>query len=129
MSKSQEEKREEFRSLYAEAMKGGGDKAAKRQRDQGKMLARERLEVLLDGNSFFEFDTFVQANEAPGVRQMPGDGVITGRGSIHGRQVMVYSQDFTVMGGSFGEKHAKKIWKVIDIATRVGCPVIGIYDS
>lgn len=129
MPKNQEQKRQDFHDRITEAIRGGGEIAIQKQRDSGKMHARERLEVLLDPNSFFEFDTFVTAAPNKGVRQIPGDGVITGRGTIHGRQVFVYAQDFTVMGGSFGERHSAKICKVLDHATRVGAPVIGLYDS
>lgn len=129
MSRSQEERREDFHARYAEAMKGGGEKAAERQREAGKMLTRERLEVLLDPNSFFEYDMFVATPPVKGVKKNIGDGVVTGYGTIHGRQVFVYAQDFTVMGGSFGERHAKKIWKVVEAATTVGAPIIGLYDS
>jgi len=129
MSRSQQERRDEYHARYAEAMRGGGDEAAERQRQSGKMLARERIEVLLDPNSFFEYDIFVATPPVKGVKKNIGDGVITGYGTIHGRQMFVYAQDFTVMGGSLGERHAKKIWKVIENATRVGAPVIGLYDS
>ncbi len=129
MSRSQEEKRKDFHARYKEAMKGGGDKAATRQRESGKMLARERLEVLLDPNSFFEYDMFVATPPVKGIKKNIGDGVVTGYGTINDRQVFVYAQDFTVMGGSFGERHAKKIQKVVETATKVGSPVIGLYDS
>ncbi len=129
MSRTQKERREDFHARYADAMKGGGEKAVQRQRDQGKMLARERLEVLLDPNSFFEYDTFVETPKVKGVKKNIGDGVVTGNGAIHGRQVFVYAQDFTVMGGSFGERHAKKIRKILEHAIRAGAPVIGLYDS
>lgn len=129
MARSQEERREDFHRRYAEALKGGGEKAIQRQRDAGKMLARERLEVLLDPNSFFEFDMYVSTPVVEGVKKHVGDGVVTGQGTIHGRQVFVFAQDFTVMGGSFGERHALKIRKIQETATRVGAPIIGLYDS
>ena len=129
MTPTQEERREDFHRRYAETLKGGGDQAMERQRAAGKMPVRERLEVLLDPNSFFEFDAFVTAPSVRDVKKFTGDGVVTGQGTINDRQVFVYAQDFTVMGGSFGERHAKKIWKVLENATRVGAPVIGLYDS
>jgi acetyl-CoA carboxylase carboxyltransferase component len=129
MPPSQEERREDFHRRYADALKGGGEEALKRQRDAGKMPARERLQVLLDPNTFFEFDTFVSTPAIKGLKRFIGDGVVTGQGTIHNRQVFVYAQDFTVMGGSFGERHARKICKILETATRVGAPVIGLYDS
>jgi len=129
MGLNQEERREEFRRRYAESLEGGGEKARKRQHDGGKMLARERLEVLLDPNSFFEYDMFVATPPIKGVKKNIGDGVVTGYGTINGRQTFVFAQDFTVMGGSFGERHARKIWKVLETATKVGAPIIGLYDS
>ena len=129
MPRSQKDRREDFHRRYSEAMMGGGEKAIERQHASGKMLARERLEVLLDPNSFFEYDTFVATPNIKGLKRNIGDGVVTGTGAIHGRPVFVYAQDFTVMGGSFGERHAKKIRKVLEHATRAGAPVIGLYDS
>jgi len=129
MPRSQDDRREEFHEKYEEALKGGGKSAIERQRAKGSMLARERLEVLLDPNSFFEYDMFVATPPVKGVKKNIGDGVVTGYGTINGRQVFVYSQDATVMGGSLGERHARKIWKVIETATQVGAPVIGLYDS
>ena len=115
-----------------EARLGGGEKRVKAQHDKGKLTARERLEVLLDRNSFEEFDMFVTHNctdfgmEA---QQIPGDGVITGWGTINGRLVYVFSQDFTVLGGSLSESHAKKICKIMDMAVQNRAPVIGLNDS
>ncbi len=129
MSRSQDERREDFHQRYMEALGGGGEAAQARQRESGKMLARERIEVLLDPNSFFEYDMFVATPPVKGVKKNIGDGVVTGYGTIHGRQVFVFAQDFTVMGGSFGERHARKIWKVIETATSVGAPIIGLFDS
>ena len=115
-----------------DARLGGGEKRVKAQHDKGKLTARERLEVLLDRNSFEEFDMFVTHNctdfgmEA---QQIPGDGVITGWGTINGRLVYVFSQDFTVLGGSLSESHAKKICKIMDMAVQNRAPVIGLNDS
>jgi propionyl-CoA carboxylase beta chain len=99
--------------------------AVQKQHERGKLTARERLDILLDANTFQELDIFA---ESPTLK-IPGDGVITGFGSIEGRRVCVFAQDFTVMGGSLGERHAAKICKVLDFATKVGCPVIGLNDS
>ena len=110
----------------------GSEKAVERQREQGKLLARERVEKLLDPGSFVELDRYVRHREAEfGMReQRPyGDAVVTGYGTIFGRQVFVFSQDFTVFGGSLSEVFAEKVCKVMDMAAKYGCPVIGINDS
>ncbi len=111
---------------------GGGEKRIEAQHAKGKLTARERIEVLLDENSFEEWDIFVEhrCNDF-GMEQktIPGDGVVIGYGTINGRLVFVYSQDFTVFGGSLSEAHAEKICKVMDHAMKVGAPVIGISDS
>ncbi|MEP0814964.1 MAG: acyl-CoA carboxylase subunit beta [bacterium] len=99
--------------------------AIEKQHAKGKLTARERLDILLDENTFQEFDLFTQSPSA----KIPGDGVITGFGAINGRRVCVFAQDFTVMGGSLGERHAAKICKVLDFGTKVGCPIIGLNDS
>ena len=111
---------------------GGGAKRIERQHERGKLTARERLEVLLDVDSFEEFDMFVEHrchDFGMHKHQVPGDGVITGHGTINGRSVYVFSQDFTVHGGSLSESNARKICKVMDMAMRAGAPVIGINDS
>ncbi len=111
---------------------GGGAQRIKRQHERGKLTARERLEVLLDNDSFEEFDMFVEhrcGHFGMNKHQIPGDGVVTGHGTINGRLVFVYSQDFTVHGGSLSESNARKICKVLDMAMQVGAPVIGINDS
>ena len=115
-----------------EARMGGGQKKIDLQHSKGKLTARERLEVLLDPDSFEEYGLYVEhrcADFDMDEKKHPGDGVITGQGTINGRLVFVYSQDFTVMGGSLGEAHAKKICFVLDKAMQVGAPVIGINDS
>jgi len=118
--------------LQAEARQGGGPERTERQRAQGKMTARERLEALLDPASFFELDAFA-SHRATGFgmeQQRPlGDGVVTGAGEIGGRPVYVFAQDFTVLGGSVGEAHGRKICKVLDLALENGAPVIGLNDS
>jgi propionyl-CoA carboxylase beta chain len=114
------------------AEQGGGSARMEKQRASGKMTARERLEFLLDENSFEEFDKFVvhRSNDFGLEKQKYlGDGVITGHGLIDGREVFVFAQDFTVFGGSLSETHAQKICKVMDLAMKTGAPVIGLNDS
>src|SRR5487761_656933 len=116
----------------AESEQGGGAKRLKLQHDKGKLSARERLELLLDEGSFVEFDRFVTHRSTDfGLDQQVayGDGVVTGYGRIDGRLVYVFSQDFTVFGGSLSETHAEKICKIMDLAVRNGAPVIGLNDS
>jgi len=111
---------------------GGGEKRIAAQHGKGKLTARERLDVLLDEGSFEELDAYVEHNCSDfGMEQqrIPGDGVVTGSGTIHGRLVFVFSQDFTVFGGSLSERHAQKICKVMDMAMKVGAPIIGLNDS
>jgi propionyl-CoA carboxylase beta chain len=116
----------------SEARLGGGQRRIDAQHGKGKLTARERIEVLLDEGSFEEFDMFVahRATEF-GMQEIryPGDGVVTGWGTINGRQVYVFSQDFTVFGGSLSETHAEKICKIMDMAMQNGAPVIGLNDS
>ena len=116
----------------AEALLGGGEARIARQHEKGKLTARERLDVLLDEGSFTELDRFVrhQQHHFGLEKDRPyGDGVVTGYGRIHGRLVYVFSQDFTVFGGSLGDSHAKKIVKVMEMALQNGAPVIGLNDS
>ncbi|MCF6443921.1 acyl-CoA carboxylase subunit beta [Nereida sp. MMG025] len=116
----------------ATARKGGGDKRVAAQHAKGKLTARERVELLLDEGSFEEFDMFVAhrcTEFGMEKNKHPGDGVITGWGTINGRMVYVFSQDFTVLGGSVSETHAQKICKIMDMAMQNGAPVIGINDS
>ncbi len=111
---------------------GGGEKRIEAQHRRGKLTARERIELLLDENSFEEWDIYVEhrcTDFGMGDNRIPGDGVVTGYGMINGRLVFVYSQDFTVFGGSLSEAHAEKICKVMDHAMKVGAPIIGISDS
>ena len=111
---------------------GGGQRRIDSQHAKGKLTARERLELLLDEASFEEFDMFVahRCNEFGMADDRPaGDGVVTGWGTINGRMVYVFSQDFTVFGGSLSETHAQKICKIMDMAMQNGAPVIGINDS
>jgi len=114
------------------ARAGGGERRVQAQHAKGKLSARERLELLLDDGSFEEYDMFVEhrcADFGMDEQRVPGDGVVTGHGTINGRKVFVFSQDFTVFGGSLSEAHAEKICKVMDQAMKVGAPVIGLNDS
>ena len=111
---------------------GGGERRVDAQHAKGKLTARERLEVLLDEGSFEEWDMFVEhrcGDFGMNDQRVPSDGVVTGHGTINGRLVFVFSQDFTVFGGSLSESHAEKICKVMDKALQVGAPVIGLNDS
>jgi acetyl-CoA carboxylase carboxyltransferase component len=127
-----EERIEQLRTLKAESRLGGGSEAIERQHARGKLTARERLELLLDPGSFVETDALVRHRLGTyGLdRQRPyTDGVVAGWGTIDGRKVFVFSQDFTVFGGSLGEAFAEKVCKIMDLAVSVGAPVIGINDS
>ncbi len=111
---------------------GGGPERLARQHEKGKLSARERLDLLLDAGSFVELDRFVEhrcTDFGLEERRIPGDGVVTGYGTIDGRTVFVFSQDFTVFGGSLSEAHAEKICKVMDLALKTGAPVVGLNDS
>ncbi|MBF0380787.1 MAG: acyl-CoA carboxylase subunit beta [Magnetococcales bacterium] len=121
-----------FEALRAEAALGGGPKRIKSQHSRGKLTAREAIEVLLDEDSFEELDTFIRhrCNEfGMDDQHIAGDGVVSGYGTINGRQVFVFAQDFTVFGGSLSEANATKICKIMDMAMKVGAPVIGLNDS
>ena len=121
-----------LQDMRVASKQGGGEKRIQRQHDKGKLTARERLDVLLDPNSFHEIDAFVtHRSSAFGLedQKVLGDGVVTGSGTINGRPVYVYSQDFTVFGGSLSETHAEKICKIMDLALKNGHPVIGLNDS
>ncbi|HZS93779.1 MAG TPA: acyl-CoA carboxylase subunit beta [Chloroflexota bacterium] len=118
--------------MAAQAEHPAGEEAERRQHERGKLTARERIDLLLDPGSFVELDRFAtHRTTAFGMadRVFLGDGVITGYGTIDGRKVFVFSQDFTVLGGSLGEVYAEKIVKVMDLAVRMGAPIIGINDS
>ncbi|HEX8940231.1 MAG TPA: acyl-CoA carboxylase subunit beta [Candidatus Limnocylindrales bacterium] len=121
-----------LRDMRAAALLGGGPSRIEQQHGRGKLTARERLELLLDPGSFVEFDAFVTHRATDfglDSQRILGDGVVTGHGTVRGRLVFVFSQDFTVFGGSLSEAHAEKICKVMDLAVRVGAPVIGLNDS
>jgi len=123
---------DELEARRDKARLGGGDKRIEAQHKKGKLTARERLEVLLDPGSFEEYDMFVvhrATDFGMGETVIPGDGVVTGWGTINGRMTYVFSQDFTVFGGSLSETHAQKICKIMDLAVQNGAPVIGLNDS
>ncbi len=127
-----EEKLNQLEKMRAEARLGGGEKRIEAQHQKGKLTARERIELLVDANSFEEFDMFVTHRSTDfGLAEQKylGDGVVTGCGKINGRTVYIFSQDFTVFGGSLSEAHAEKICKIMDMAMKVGAPVIGLNDS
>ena len=123
---------EKLRSLKAQARVGGGDERVRRQHEQGKLTARERLDLLLDKGSFHEIDMFVTHRARDfgmEAKKFLSDSVVTGWGTIEGRLVYVYSQDFTVFGGSLSQVHSEKICKVMDMAIKNGAPLIGLNDS
>lgn len=123
---------EELQQKRAIVQRGGGADKVKKQHEAGKKTARERLAMLFDEGSFVEIDAFVKhrCNEFDMPKtDAPGEGVVTGYGSVNGRLVYAYAQDFTVIGGSLGEMHAKKICKVMDMAMKMGAPIISICDS
>src|ERR1700693_3513089 len=116
----------------AQAQKGGGDARIEAQHTRGKLTARERIELLMDKGSFEEFDAFVEHRcDEFGMQQtkIPGDGVVTGWGTVNGRTVYLFSKDFTVFGGSLSETHAGKIIKIQDMAMKARAPIIGLFDA
>src|ERR1700730_10216164 len=116
----------------AGAKLGGGEKRIEAQHARGKLTARERIEILLDKGSFEELDMFVEhrSHEFGMERtKIPGDGVVTGWGTVNGRAVFLFSKDFTVFGGSLSETHAQKIIKVQDMAMRARAPIVGLFDA
>ena len=127
-----DDKLEQLNRLREEALHAGDAHAVERQHNRGKLLARERLDLLLDPGSFVELDRFVRHRETAfgmAKRRPYGDAVVTGYGTVLGRKVFVFSQDFTIFGGTLSEVFAEKICKVMDLALKYGCPVIGINDS
>ncbi len=126
-----EDNLKKLESMKENAFLGGGAKRIETQHRKGKLTARERIDLLLDDGSFEEFDLLMtgRAGQSSGLGEFPGDGVITGHGTIDGREVFIFSQDFTIVGGALGEAHAQKICKVMDHAVRVGAPIIGLNDS
>src|SRR6266704_5333179 len=130
--KGTNEKLEELHHLKEAAMLGGGVKRVEAQHKKGKLTARERIDLLLDPDTFNELDMFVTHRSTDfGLEEqkIPGDGVVTGYGQIDGRLVYIFSQDFTVFGGSLSEAHSEKICKIMDLAMKNGAPVIGLNDS
>src|SRR5580692_9020966 len=123
---------ERLQQLTREAEAAGGADRVKKQRAQGRMTARERVEFLLDRGSFVELDKFKThriTDFEMADKKIPGDGVVTGYGTIDGRQVCIFSHDFTVFGGSLSGAFAEKVCKVMDLAVKTGCPVIGLNDG
>src|SRR5213080_80353 len=123
---------EELQRRNRDALLGGGEERVRRQHDEGKLSARERAEQLLDPGSFVELDRFKThrcSDFGMTERRILGDGVVTGHGTIDGRRMFVFSQDFTVFGGSLSGAFAEKVCKVMDLAMRTGAPVIGLNDS
>lgn len=132
MGREMEEKNEKLLAKRAEARLGGGEKRIEAQHKKGKLTARERIELLVDEDSFQELGMFVEHRSKDfglDKQKIPGDGVVTGYGTIHGRPVYVFSQDFTVLGGSLSETHAEKICKIMDLALTSQTPLIGLNDS
>jgi len=130
--KAKQHKLDRLKERTRQAETGGGEDRVEKQHAAGKMTARERIEFLLDEGTFEEFDKLVvHRSKDFGLdkQQYPGDGVVTGHGLIDGRSVFVFAQDFTVFGGSLSETHAEKICKVMDLAMKVGAPIIGLNDS
>ena len=127
-----QEKIELMRKKKAHIELGGGEARIAKKHKKGKMTARERIEPLFDEGSFVELDAFVKhrcTNFGQEKKDLPAEGVVTGYGTVDGRLVYAFAQDFTVEGGSLGEMHAKKIWKVQDLAMKMGAPIVGINDS
>src|SRR5258708_31426712 len=132
MKGPRKEKFEELDRKNKEALEGGGEKRIEQQHAKGKLTARERVLLLVDQDSFEELGKFVMHRSKDfglDKEYYLGDGVVTGYGTIYGRLVYVFSQDFTVFGGSLSETHAEKIVKIMDLAMKNGAPVIGLNDS
>ena len=131
MSNPMDAKLEDLRQRREQAYHAGSPRSVERQHEKGKMLARERLDCFLDPGSFHELDLLARHRaHVAGLEERPyTDGVITGWGTVDGRKVFVFSQDFTVFGGALGEVFAEKIHKMMDLALKVGAPVIGLNDG
>lgn len=126
------DKIKEMHELREKISLGGGQKAIDKQHELGKLTARERINLLLDKESFIEIDAFVKhrcTDFGMEKKEAPGEGVVTGYGRVNGRLIYVFAQDFTVIGGSLGEMHAEKICKVLDLAMKMGAPIVGMNDS
>jgi len=129
---AEQRKTSDLKKRMHDALKGGGDKAIKKQKAIGKLTARERIFAIVDTNSFHEYDLFVEHAAKDfnmDKKYLPGDGVITGTGMLNGHPVCIYAQDFTIAGGSLGWMHSKKITKIMDHAMKLKVPIIGINDS
>ena len=127
-----DEKIEALDAMRQESLKGGGQDRIDQQHSRGKLTARERLNLLMDEGTFEEMDSFVTHRATDfglGERKVLGDAVVTGYGQVEGRQVFAFAQDFTVMGGSLSEAVSQKICKMLDLAVKSGCPVVGLNDS
>ncbi|MDP2038619.1 MAG: carboxyl transferase domain-containing protein, partial [Ignavibacteria bacterium] len=123
---------EQLEKLREESKTGGGEDKIRVQHEKGKLTARERIQLLVDEGSFSEIDMFVKHRSSDfGLEKQKysGDGVVTGFAKINGRQIALFSQDFTVFGGSLSETNAEKICKIMDMALKLGIPVIGLNDS
>ena len=132
MDETHAQKLARLHALETQALQGGGPERIEKQHEGGKLTARERIDVLLDQGSFVELDRFVTHRASDfgmDKQKWLGDGVVTGFGAVDGRKVFVFAQDFTVVGGSLGAAHAQKICKVMDLAMKVGAPIIGLNDS
>src|SRR6188508_2653524 len=125
------ERLSELAKRKEQAMHAGSERSVERQHSKGKLTARERIELLLDPGSFHELDMLARhrAHDSGLLERPYTDGVVTGWGTIHGRKVFIFSQDFTVFGGALGEVFAEKIHKVMDLAIKVGAPLIGLNDG
>ena len=126
---SEDPRLEKLKQIQAQAKLGGGQERIDRQHAKGYLTARERLDLLLDPGTFRELESLVVQQNDPQAESPLGDGVVTGYGKIDGRTVYVYAQDFTVQGGALGEMHSRKICRVMDLAAKNGCPIIGLIDS
>src|SRR5262249_35821362 len=124
---------EKLEGRRGHARLGGGKARIAAQHKRGKLTARERIDLLMDKGSFAEFDMFVEHRcvdfGMDQQKKIPGDGVVTGWGTVNGRTVFVFAKDFTVFGGSLSETHAQKIIKVQDMAMKARCPIIGLFDA
>ena len=129
LKKDSDKKIEKLQSLRQKANAAGGKKRIANQHASGKLTARERIEILFDKNTFQEIDQFVKPANTKKETGVLGDGVITGYGKIQGRKICCYAQDFTILGGSLSENAGKKICKIMDLAMKIGSPIIGIIDS
>ncbi|MBM4360658.1 MAG: acyl-CoA carboxylase subunit beta [Deltaproteobacteria bacterium] len=132
MDETHDQKLARLHALETEAIAGGGPERIEKQHEGGKLTARERIDLLLDPGSFVELDRFVTHRASDfgmDKQKWLGDGVVTGFGTVDGRKIFVFAQDFTVVGGSLGAAHAQKICKVMDLAMKVGAPIVGLNDS